>query len=40
MQRRDPSLLPAQGAIAATGWEAIWKHIQKAVAKARQGGLK
>jgi hypothetical protein len=40
VQRRDPSLLPAQGEIAATGWEAIWKHIQKAVAKARQGGLK
>ena len=40
VQRRDPSLLPAQGEIAATGWAAIWKHIQKAVAKARQGGLK
>lgn len=40
VQRRDPSLLPAQGEIAATGWDAIWKHIQKAVAKARQGGLK
>ena len=40
VQRRDPSLLPAQGDIAATGWAAIWKHIQKAVAKARQGGLK
>ena len=35
-----PSLLPPQGEIAATGWDAIWKHIQKAVAKARQGGLK
>ena len=40
VQRRDPSLLPSQGEIAATGWDAIWKHIQKAVAKARQGGLK
>ena len=40
VQRRDPSLLPAQGEIAATGWQAMWKHIQKAVAKARQGGLK
>ncbi len=40
VQRRDPSLLPPQGEIAATGWDAIWKHIQKAVAKARQGGLK
>ena len=40
VQRRDPSLLPAQGEIAATGCDAIWKHIQKAVAKARQGGLK
>ena len=40
VQRRDPSLLPPQGEIAATGWNAIWKHIQKAVAKARQGGLK
>ena len=40
MQRRDPSLLPSQGEIAETGWNAIWKHIQKAVAKARQGGLK
>ena len=40
VQRRDPSLLPAQGEIAATGWAAIWKHIQKVVAKARQGGLK
>lgn len=40
VQRRDPSLLPAQGEIAATGWDAIWKHIQKAVEKARQGGLK
>ena len=39
VQRRDPSLLPPQGEIAATGWDAIWKHIQKAVAKARQGGL-
>ena len=40
VQRRDPSLLPSQGEIAETGWNAIWKHIQKAVAKARQGGLK
>ena len=40
VQRRDPSLLPPQGEIAETGWNAIWKHIQKAVAKARQGGLK
>lgn len=40
VQRRDPSLLPSQGKIAETGWNAIWKHIQKAVAKARQGGLK
>lgn len=40
VQRRDPSLLPAQGDIAATGWAAIWKHIQKVIAKARQGGLK
>ena len=40
VQRRDPSLLPAQGEIAATGWAAIWKHIQKVIAKARQGGLK
>ena len=40
VQRRDPSLMPAQGEIAATGWAAIWKHIQKTVAKARQGGLK
>jgi hypothetical protein len=40
VQRRDPSLLPSLGEIAETGWNAIWKHIQKAVAKARQGGLK
>jgi len=40
VQRRDPSLMPSQGEIAATGWDAIWKHIQKAVAKARQGDLK
>jgi len=40
VQRHDPSLLPSQGEIAETGWNAIWKHIQKAVAKARQGGLK
>ena len=40
VQRRDPSLMPSQGEIAATGWAAIWKHIQKVVAKARQGGLK
>lgn len=40
VQRLDPSLLPAQGDIAATGWAAIWKHIQKVIAKARQGGLK
>lgn len=40
VQRRDPSLLPSQGEIAATGWQAVWKQVQKAVAKARQGGLK
>ena len=40
VQRRDPSLLPPQGEIAATGWQAVWKQIQKVVAKARQGGLK
>lgn len=40
VQRRDPSLLPTQGEIAATGWQAVWKQVQKAVAKARQGGLK
>ena len=40
VQRRDPSLLPPQGEIAATGWQAVWKQVQKVVAKARQGGLK
>ena len=40
VQRRDPSLLPSQGEIAATGWQAVWKQIQKVVAKARRGGLK
>ena len=40
VQRRDPSLLPPQGEIAETGWKAIWRRIQAAVAKARAGGLK
>lgn len=40
LQRRDPSLLPSQGEIAETGWKAIWRRIQAAVAKARQGGAK
>jgi len=40
LQRRDPSLLPPLGDIAATGWQAMWKRIHSAVAKARAGGLK
>ena len=40
VQRRDPSLLPSLGDIAATGWQAMWKRIQAAIAKARAGGLK
>lgn len=40
VQRRDPSLLPSQGEIAETGWKAIWRRIQAAVAKARKGGGK
>lgn len=40
VQRRDPSLLPSQGEIAATGADAILKQVQKAVAQARKGGLK
>lgn len=40
VQRRDPSLLPSQGDIVATGWQAMWKRIQAAIAKARAGGLK
>ncbi len=40
VQRRDPSLLPSQGEIAATGADAVLKQVRKAVAKARRGGLK
>lgn len=40
VQRRDPSLLPSQGEIARTGLDAVLRQIQRAVAKARQGGLK
>ncbi len=40
IQRRDPSLLPSQGEIAATATDALWKRIQKAVARARAGGLR
>ena len=36
VQRRDPSLLPSSG----DRLEAVWKQIQKVVAKARRGGLK
>ena len=34
------SLLPSQGEIAATGWQAMWRRIQANIAKARAGGLK
>lgn len=40
VQRRDPSLMPSQGEIAATGADAVLKQVRKAVAKARRGGLK
>lgn len=40
VQRRDPSLMPSLDEIADIGFKAIWKRIESAVSKARQGGLK
>ena len=40
VQRRDPSLMPSLDEIAEIGFKAIWKRIESAEAKARQGGLK